>query len=84
MELWIRNQTKKSLIKVDNIQVSNIQLSLMDTYHFITTDNNGVTTILGTYETEERAKEILNEIQDLLQNAYVGSVNRIVYQMPEN
>lgn len=38
--------------------------------------------LLGTYKTKERAIELLDEIQDLLQNAYAGNVNRIVYQMP--
>ena len=37
---------------------------------------------VGIYKTKERALEVLDEIQDLLQNAYVGSLNRIVYQMP--
>lgn len=47
-------------------------------------DTLGVYRILGTYETKERAIEILNEIQDLLQNAYVGGSNRVVYQMPKD
>ena len=40
--------------------------------------------ILGTYETKERAIEVLDEIQDLLQNAYIGGSNRVVYQMPKD
>ena len=39
---------------------------------------------IAEYETKERAIEVLDEIQDLLQNAYVGNANRIVYKMPEN
>ena len=40
--------------------------------------------IIGTYKTKERALEVLDEIQDLLQNAYAKNVSIIVYQMPEN
>lgn len=40
--------------------------------------------IIGTYKTKERAIEVLDEIQDLLQNAYVGGSNRVVYQMPKD
>lgn len=40
-------------------------------------------TELGIYETKERAFEVLDIIQDLLQNAYVGKSNRLFYQMPK-
>ena len=47
-------------------------------------NSGGYYELLGTYETKERAIEVLDEIQDLLQNAYVGNANRIVYQMPKD
>lgn len=40
--------------------------------------------IIGTYKIKERALKVLDEIQDLLQNAYIGNANRIVYQMPKD
>ena len=46
-------------------------------------NSGGYYELLGTYETKGRAIEVLDEIQDLLQNAYIGNANRIVYQMPE-
>ena len=77
MELWVRSQDKRILQKVDNIFLdANYENKRISTY-------DGDNVELGTYKTKERAIEILDEIQDLLQNAYVGSVNRIVYQMPD-
>ena len=78
MNLWVRSQDKRILQKVDNIFLdANYENKRISTY-------DGDNTELGTYKTKERAIEVLDEIQDLLQNAYVGNANRIVYQMPEN
>lgn len=78
MELWIRSQDKRILQKIDNIYLDanygNKRIcNYVDDYK----------TELGTYKTKERAIEVLDEIQDLLQNAYVGNANRIVYKMPK-
>ena len=76
MELWIKSQSKETLMKVTKVHTC-------DGVIFA----NGYTEFderIGVYKTKERAIEVLDEIQSLLQNAYVESVNRIVYQMPEN
>ena len=52
MELWIRNQDKTMLVKVDYVQrINNVIRSTM---------------MLGLYNSEERAEEVLDEIQNLL------------------
>lgn len=77
MNLWVRSQDKECLTNISNIQyVYKNYTHGLGTYY----DN---LKILGTYQTKERAIEILDEIQDLLQNAYVGDLNRIVYLMPK-
>ena len=77
MNLWIRSQDKECLTNISNIQyVYKNNMHGLGTYY----DN---LKILGTYKTKERALEVLDEIEDLLQNAYVGCANRIVYQMPK-
>ena len=76
MELWIRSQDRTLLRKVNTI-------GSVEGRDFWSIDEN-LTVSFGKYKTKERALEILDEISDLLQNAYVGSANRIVYQMPEN
>lgn len=73
MELWIRSQDKEHLTKTTDIDIScdDKTIILINNYE------------MAKYKTKERTIEILDEIQDLLQNAYVGNTNRIVYQMPE-
>jgi hypothetical protein len=53
MDLWIKSQDKKLLIKVNHIMRINNRIFAGDT--------------LGEYDSEERAIEILDEIQNLLQ-----------------
>ena len=85
MELWIRSQDKMNLVKVRQIGVNyqdNKQIIANYTPELYE-NSGGYYELLGTYETKERALEVLDEIQDLLQNAYVGNANRIFYQMPQ-
>ena len=77
MELWIRSQDKTTLINTRRIDVDDNNIIVWDEGRYASE------IYLGIYKTKERALEVLDEIQDLLQNAYVGNVNRIVYQMPE-
>ena len=81
----MRSQDKMNLVKIRQISL-NYQNNKQIIANYIPDfyPNSGeYCEFLGTYKTKERAIEVLDEIQDLLQNAYVGSVNRIVYQMPE-
>ena len=55
MELWIRSQDRRVLTKVDEIWISN--------QNAIYCNNDWEA---GQYETEERALEVLDEIQKLL------------------
>ena len=75
MELWIRSQDRIFLRKVNTI-------GIVEGRDFWSIDEN-LTVSFGKYKTKERALEILDEISDLLQNAYVENANRIVYQMPK-
>lgn len=59
MDLWIRSQDKKQLIEVDKIYLNDYQhYSGGHEYQIVTYDD-----ILGTYKTEGRALEVLEEIQ---------------------
>ena len=64
MELWIRSQNKKTLVKSDYIII------MWFPFHYsIVGYLNGKIKhkILGSYKTKERAIEVLDEIQSLLQ-----------------
>lgn len=82
MNLWVCNQDKTILQKVDNLLISDGD-NAGGTFN-IYTNSLPAQNVLGRYKTKERALEVLDEIYDLLQNAYIGCSNRIVYQMPKD
>lgn len=62
MNLWVRSQDKRMLMKVDNIFLNaNYENKRICSY------DGDYNTELGTYKTKERALEVLDEIQMLLQ-----------------
>lgn len=71
MDLWIRSQDKKYLIKVNLVGVRGLDYHFGAGFEFIGDD--GCT--LGRYPKEVRAMEILDEIQKLLTGA-----SRIILQ----
>ena len=85
MNLWIRSQDKMNLVKIRQISLdySNTKQIIANYMPDLFENSGKYYELLGTYQTKGRAIEILDEIQDLLQNAYVGASTRIVYQMPK-
>ena len=90
MELWIRSQDRRILQKVDNIYL-NANYDNKRICSFIDGDEME----LGTYETKERALEVLDEIQQNIEtqeeNYLLSDENGIItgqkyygyiYQMP--
>ncbi len=76
MEIWIRNQDKKRLLKVSYLLLNGNRIeAIHDEFNF---------TILGTYSTKEKALKVLDGIQkyicqkDHLQQEYG------VIQMPQD
>ena len=59
MELWIRSQDKTNLYKISNINIDKDDYTLYCQLEW-------GQTFLGTYKTKERALEILDEIQNIL------------------
>lgn len=85
MELWIRTQSKQSLIKVNEISINE---QYKGRYNIDSGD-----WILGRYEKYERALEILDEIESILMyeflekysgNAVIKVESGIaIYEMPK-
>ena len=85
MDLWIRSQDKKKLIKVDEVKIETVVKGNIFIYSHATD--------LGTYKTKERALEVLDEIQEYINNKcqqyiskgdyYTSKYEYRVYQMPE-
>ena len=61
MELWIRSQDKRIFKKIEYLEV--------DEFDGIITDDE--CNCLGTYATQERALEVLDEIQNILKPKYI-------------
>ena len=65
MELWIRSQDKHNLVKVNNLSASfNFDYNV-NRYDY-TIQEHEYGTVLGYYETKERAFEVLEDIQNTL------------------
>ena len=85
MELWIRSQDRKKIIKVDEVKMETVKEGNTFIYSH--------TTDLGTYKTKERALEVLNEIQNKINLINLGhdfgspmidlKNPTYIYQMPE-
>ena len=90
MELWIRTQDKETLIKIDRLDVDGNKIKANFKLYFSGCDY----VILGTYESNDRALEVLDEIQKVIeprgiikQDKHGIEVNMIsvpiVYEMPK-
>ena len=77
MELWIRSQDRESIFKVKNVFYSTDK----ENEHLIRTIiiddlRNGIVK-LGQYFTKERALEVLDEIQNILNPKYILDTSSI-------
>ena len=103
MELWIRSQDKEKLLKANDIGISNNAINEGGSIKFKGYkivgyfDKNTEYEILGTYETKERAIEVLDEIQDkMLNGSFAKKINGLgeeldlipnpilIYNMPKD
>lgn len=73
MDLWIRSQNKKRLMKAEMVEFDKqIDGPAIIYSHEYT---------LGEYKTKEKALEVLDEIQEILKTRIVS---QMVYEMPED
>lgn len=68
MELWVRNQDKEILLKVNELEI--------ETNMIIAFDGNKYQ-CLGTYKTKERALQVLDEIQDILKPKMIVNTYKV-------
>lgn len=68
MSLWIRSQDKECLMKVERVDVAENNVIMA----------NGFEIWLGAYRSEQRALEVLNEIQNKLTDKYLLQSNYCV------
>ena len=103
MELWIRNSAKTNLLKARFLTAMDGKTFYKkneweyEGYTICNVGDNGGYELLGTYETKERALEVLDEIQGLFiklepvktiinkdgLQLISTQIDSIVYEMPE-
>ena len=78
MELWIRSQDKLDLIKCTSIHIE--RTPGVDEVAIKTFNYGDKYTYVGYYETEERAKEILTDIQEIicLKDMYINDKQEVL------
>ncbi len=78
MDLWIKTQKENKLLKVNYIEISKTTIYSINSLY-----NESVE--LGTYSNEERTKEVLNEIENLIKLTYTNNIVSTIpiYHMPK-
>lgn len=87
MDLWVRSQDKKSLVKVDNLYISvgNYICYYVEKGKEVPNTYYRPSGELGRYESEERALEVLDEIQSLLMPKLIlNSYDNITPEFSQN
>ena len=83
MDLWIRSQNRRKILKCNIVEIrgksiNQINFIVFEDYEIVGYfDDNIGHEILGAYETEERALEVLDEIQDILKPKYILDASSI-------
>ena len=77
----MRSQDKKNLVKIRQISLNyqNNKQIIANYMPELYENSGGYYELLGTYKTKERALEVLNEIQTILETR---TVPQMVYEMP--
>lgn len=68
--MWIRSQDKRKLLKAGEIWLQNLSNGWVE-INSTTTSNSDSCLMIGSYKTEERAIEVIGEIQ-----------SQIIYETP--
>lgn len=77
MELWIRNQDKMDLFKINRLKIREHTFEDGKKEYFIL-NNNSISDVVGVYKTKERAIEVLDEIQNfMIDYAWAKKINRL-------
>ena len=90
MNLWIRSQNKELLMQVKYLHINAYAEKDKDV-RIYSYGNDDFSYLLGTYKTKERALEILDEIQELLESVHITDIYKkegivganIFYEMPK-
>lgn len=83
MDIKIRTRTKVSLIECTRKNLGLYGKSASGPLNFVVAAEGDRVEVLGEYDTQLRAKEILDLIEDQIENALKRGISGIVIQMPD-
>ena len=88
MDLWIRSQSKKTLVKINKIEIMQQFTNNFSTNGEKLSIENAIVgndnCLLASYKTKERALEVLDEIQKLVDDMLnYDHMEYKVYEMPK-
>lgn len=81
MELWVRSQDRLCLVKADLLVIEDNEIR-----NYVKGSEFYEHVVLGTYKTKERALEILDEIQDIIDlctDKKLTPLPTAIYEMPK-
>ncbi len=84
MDIKVRTKTKVSLIDCTHKNIGIYGKSIQGELNYVVASQGDKVEILGEYESEKRAEEILNAIQQTIENGFKQNKSGIIIQMPEN
>lgn len=91
--MWIRSQSKKVLLNVNQVVINNTKDE--SEYYIHGYSERGID-ILGVYSTEEKALKVLDEIQDAIEDTFYYNIENLgcgsyalkkgceIYEMPQD
>lgn len=83
MDIKVRTKTKVSLIDCTHKNIGIYGKRPQGELNYVVASQGDKVEILGEYESEERAAQILNQIQTAIERAFEIEKKGIVIQMPE-
>lgn len=84
MDIKVRTQTGVSLFDCTHKNIGLYGKNIKSELNYIVAGEGTQIEVLGQYENEERAEEILNAIQQAIENGFKQNKSGIIIQMPEN
>lgn len=83
MDIKVRTKTKVSLIDCTHKNIGIYGKRPQGELNYVVASQGDKVEILGEYESEERATEILNHIQGAIERAFKNEKKGIIIDMPE-
>lgn len=91
--MWIRSQDRKALLNVNQVLISP---SVDGSIYYINDSLGEESNVLGVYSTEEKAKKVLDEIQEAIEDKFYYNIENLgcgsyvlkkgceIYEMPQD